>query len=99
MATPKFFKIAASVFAFWCVAGAGIAQELPPVRYTNGIPQCPSDNDLRNLDVRLSAVIHTPRNADSVRKEIHRAQTCRRVGTTYSAADWKRMEAVVRGEQ
>jgi hypothetical protein len=75
-------------------------QKLPPVQYTEiGVPACPTDLDLRNLDVRLSAVLHHPDNAHSVRVEQGRAVSCRTAGARYTEQDWKRLRAVLRGER
>lgn len=72
--------------------------ELPPVRYVDGAPACPSDTDIKNIDTRLSSRISSPSNESTVRAERQRAVTCRMAGQRYTPADWERMTAVIRGD-
>jgi len=75
-------------------------QQLPPVQYSQvGAALCPTDLDLRNLDVRLSSVINRPGNEQSVRSEQRKAVLCRTTGSRYTDKDWRQLRAVLRGEQ
>jgi len=79
---------------------AAAQQNLPPVQYDErGVPTCPSDLDLRNLDVRLSATVRRPENEASVRQEQRLAIHCRMAGSRYTEKDWERLRAVLRGER
>jgi hypothetical protein len=82
------------------IAPAALAQsELPPVRYNQyGAPQCPTDTDLRNMDVRLSALVVPADNKAALIAERTKAQACRRSGGTYTHRDWERMRAVTNGD-
>ncbi|WP_048441785.1 hypothetical protein [Caenimonas sp. SL110] len=81
------------------VSGAALAQSLPPVEYVNGAPQCPRDLDIKNMETRLSARIVPADNAAAVRQELAKAAQCRRMGLSYGPDDWKRMNAVTRGDK
>ena len=72
---------------------------LPALQYIDGRPACPSDLDIRNLETRLSAVVHRASNEARVRQELQKATTCRQVGARYSEVDWKVLQAVLRGEE
>ena len=79
-------------------AGAQEVHELPPVRYIDGAPACPSDTDIKNIDTRLSSRVSAPSNEISVRAERQRAVRCRTIGSRYTPADWERMKAIIRGD-
>ncbi len=81
------------------ISGAAVAQNLPPVEYVNGAPQCPRDLDIKNMETRLSARVVPADNAAEVRQEIAKATHCRRMGLRYGPDDWKRMNAVTRGDK
>ena len=86
------------ILAALVVGGAAWATELPPVQYVNGIPACPSDQDLKNIDTRLSARVIPADNRAALQQEKAKATRCRMTGTRYLEFDWKRMEAVIRGD-
>lgn len=73
-------------------------QDLPPVRYVDGAPACPSDLDIRNIDTRLSARVISPANEQTLRAERRKAVQCRQSNKRYSEKEWRRLEAVIRGE-
>jgi hypothetical protein len=82
------------------LAFSTFAQQLPPVRYVDGAPACPSDTDLRNIETRLSSRVVRASNETSLRMEQQRAVQCRMSATArYGDADWKRLRAVVRGDE
>lgn len=81
------------------VGAAAGAQQLPPVVYENGRPQCPIDRDIKNLETRLNARVVPPPNAQSVQFERDKAIQCRLQGARYSDAEFTRMEAVTRGDK
>lgn len=72
--------------------------QLPPVRYVDGVPACPSDTDIKNIDTGLSSRVSSPSNEGTLHSERQRAVRCRMVGLQYTPADWERMKAVIRGE-
>ena len=91
--------IATTALALWVLAaGAQEVHELPPVRYIDGAPACPSDTDIRNIDTRLSSRVLRPSNERSLRVERRIAVRCRTHGLRYTPADWERIARVVRGE-
>jgi hypothetical protein len=81
-------------------ATSAYAQDLPPVRYNQFMsPLCPTDNDIRNIDVRLSARVVTPQNQIALTAERVKAIACRQTGGQYTSNDWERMRAVTNGDQ
>lgn len=77
---------------------AAEAQNIPPVQYVDGVPACPRDQDIKNIDTRLSARVVRPKNEGALLMEKSKATHCRQVGGRYSQADWKRMNAVINGD-
>lgn len=74
--------------------------DLPPVQYKEFMaPRCPTDTDIRNLEVRLSSRTREPENAAQVRAEKAKAEACRRNGGDYTRAEWERMRAVTNGDK
>ena len=90
--------VAAALTSAVLSTGAQEIHELPPVGYIDGSPACPSDTDIKNIDTRLSSRVSAPSNEVSVRAERQRAVRCRTIGLRYTAADWERMKAIIRGD-
>lgn len=84
-----------------CLLAGGVAHGngLPPVQYVNGAPNCPRDLDIKNIDTRLSARVVPADNMAALHQERDKAVRCRTLGTRYSPEDWKRMNAVIRGDK
>jgi hypothetical protein len=59
---------------------------------------CPSDTDIANIHTRLSARVVPADNRVALQHELAKAQQCRAVGIRYSYDDWRRLEAVLRGD-
>ncbi len=81
------------------------AHELPPPRGHQRGPAggaapgaCPSATDIGNIHTRLSARVVPARNRVALQQELAKAQRCIELGTKYSYDDWKRLEAVLRGD-
>jgi hypothetical protein len=52
-------------------ASAPEVRELPAVQYVDGVPACPSNTDIKNIDTRLSSRIASPSSAGRFRAERH----------------------------
>lgn len=86
--------------AYLCTAAALAAETLPPVQYTpNGAYKCPRDIDIKNMDTRMSALVVPAKNLVALQHERAKAVTCRMTGAQYTPEDWKRMNAVLRGDE
>lgn len=81
------------------LAGVAHAQKLPPVEYIDGTPGCPRDLDIANIDTRLSASVIPADNRMALHQEKAKAVQCRMIGSRYSQEDFKRMQAVTRGDK
>lgn len=81
------------------VAGVAHANGLPPVQYIDGVPACPRDVDIQNIETRLSARVVPADNLSALNQEKAKAVRCRTLGGRYSQEDWKRMNAVTRGDK
>lgn len=90
--------LSAALFLAVGFASAQEVHEIPAVQYVDGVPACPSDTDIKNIDTRLSSRIASPTNEGTLRSERQRAVRCRTIGLRYAPADWERMRAVIRGE-
>lgn len=87
------------VFSIAMMSTSWAQDNLPPVQRTQfGAPKCPEDNDIRNIDVRLSARVVPPKNQAALQVERAKAITCRRSGGEYTPRDWDRMRAVTSGD-
>lgn len=87
------------LLAAMSLAGVVHAQKLPPVQYIEGSPACPRDIDIGNIDTRLSARVIAADNQMALHQERAKAIQCRMIGARYSQEDFKRMQAVTRGDK
>jgi hypothetical protein len=68
------------------------ARQVPPPG------SCPSETDIRNIHTRLSAKVIPAKNRAALYTELARAERCPTLGGRYSHEDWKRLQAVLRGD-
>jgi hypothetical protein len=75
------------------------AEQLSSNASPDSEPRCPSGLDIRNLETRLSGRIPAAANSDAVKLEIIKAKECIAIGSRYTETEWKRLRAVLRGEE
>ena len=80
--------------------GAVAPAEIPEAGARQASPpgSCPSETDIRNIHTRLSAMVIPAKNRTALYTELAKAQRCPAVDGRYSYEDWKRLQAVLRGD-
>lgn len=65
-----------------------------------GLPpgSCPTETDIKNIHTRLNAKIVPAKNVSALHNELDKAERCPHGSRRYSHEDWKRLEAVLRGD-